>query len=53
MSKHLSRRKLLAGAAIPVAAVPLAKLAAAGESDAGASTSNHIGHHHARSATRR
>jgi FtsP/CotA-like multicopper oxidase with cupredoxin domain len=48
MSKHLSRRKLLAGAAIPVAAVPLAKLAGAGESDAGASTSTHIGHNHAR-----
>ena len=48
MSKRLSRRKLLAGAAIPVAAVPLAKLAGAGETNAGASTSNHIGHQHAR-----
>jgi FtsP/CotA-like multicopper oxidase with cupredoxin domain len=48
MSKRLSRRKLLAGAAIPVAAVPLAKLASSGESEAGASTSTHIGHHHAR-----
>jgi FtsP/CotA-like multicopper oxidase with cupredoxin domain len=48
MSKRLSRRKLLAGAAIPVAAVPLARLAGAGESDAGASTSTHIGHQHAR-----
>ena len=48
MSKRLSRRKLLAGAAVPVAAMPLAKLAGAGESDAGASTSTHIGHDHAR-----
>jgi FtsP/CotA-like multicopper oxidase with cupredoxin domain len=46
MSKRLSRRKLLAGAAIPVAAVPLARLYGAGETDAGASTSNHIGRHH-------
>ena len=44
MSKRMSRRKLLAGAAIPVAAVPLARLAGAGGNDAGASTSNHIGH---------
>ena len=48
MSKHLSRRKLLAGAAIPVAAVPLAKLVSAGETDAGASTSTHIDHQHQR-----
>ena len=48
MSKRLTRRKLLAGAAIPVAAVPLAKLAGAGGSDAGASTSTHIHHAHAR-----
>ncbi|HEU0305109.1 MAG TPA: multicopper oxidase domain-containing protein [Gaiellaceae bacterium] len=48
MSKRVTRRTLLAGAAIPVAAVPLARLAGAGESDAGASTSSHIGHDHAR-----
>jgi FtsP/CotA-like multicopper oxidase with cupredoxin domain len=43
MSKRLSRRTLLAGAAIPVAAVPLARLARAGESDAAASTTSHLG----------
>ena len=48
MPKRLSRRTLLAGAAIPVAAVPLAKLAGAGESDAGASTSAHAGQEPAR-----
>ena len=47
MSKRLSRRTLLAGAAIPVAAVPLAKLARAGESDAVAMPASHIGHDHA------
>jgi FtsP/CotA-like multicopper oxidase with cupredoxin domain len=48
MSKRLSRRKLLAGAAIPVAAVPLAKLAGVGEGDARATPASHIGHHQAR-----
>ena len=48
MSKRVTRRKLLAGAAIPVAAVPLAKIAGVGESDAGASTPAHTGHDTAR-----
>jgi FtsP/CotA-like multicopper oxidase with cupredoxin domain len=39
---------LLAGAAIPVAAVPLARLAGVGESNAGAAPGSHIAHDHAR-----
>ena len=53
MSKRVTRRKLLAGAAIPVAAVPLAKLAGAGENNAGASTSTPSAISTGESATRR
>jgi FtsP/CotA-like multicopper oxidase with cupredoxin domain len=50
MSKRVTRRRLLAGAAIPVAAVPLAKLAGmgAGSSNAEAMPMSHMGPEHAR-----
>ena len=47
MSKRVTRRRLLAGAAIPVAAVPLMKLAGRDESEAVAMPASHMGDDHA------